>query len=70
MKELFTLADRSRFNPAIDPQAFPGTNSWYWSASPYARNSSYAWYVVFYNGSVFYYNRSNGSRVRCVRESR
>jgi hypothetical protein len=37
-KELSSLVDRSRFNPAIDPIAFPQTQSaFYWTSTPYLK---------------------------------
>ncbi|MCI5218454.1 MAG: DUF1566 domain-containing protein [Candidatus Electrothrix sp. LOE2] len=54
-------------NPTINRQAFPNTTSWYWSGSPSAGYSDYAWYVGFNGG-----NSSSGVRdvnfaVRLVR---
>lgn len=58
IKELVSMVDDSRINPAIDPAAFPNTPSnWFWTSSPYVGNSSYAWHVDFDNGNV-----SNGFR--------
>ena len=37
--------------PMINQQAFPNTTMWYWSGSPYAPDSDYAWYVYFGSGS-------------------
>jgi hypothetical protein len=54
--------------PTIWSAAFPNTpQSSFWSSSPSANNSNFAWYVNFYNGYV-----SNGSKnyqkyVRLVR---
>lgn len=59
VKELASIADRSRMNPAIDPTAFPSTSSgWYWSSSPMVGDSRYAWVVGFDYGKVFGGNRS------------
>jgi hypothetical protein len=68
VKELFSIVNKAFMYPAIDSTAFPGTqSSWYWSSTPYARSSSSAWSVNFYNG--FYSNESRDSdyRVRLVR---
>ena len=68
VKELASLADRSRGNPAIDPTVFPGAvSSWYWSSSPFAGISSSAWGVKFADGLVGYYSRIYQSYVRLVR---
>jgi hypothetical protein len=63
VKELSSIADKSRSNPAIDTVAFPATpSSWFWSSSPYVGNAYYAWFVNFnygfdyggYRGSTYY----------------
>ena len=51
---------------------YVGSNGYYWSASPYPGSSDYAYYLYFNDGDVYpayYYNRSSGYSVRCVRES-
>ncbi len=66
MKELQTIVDDSRFNPAIDPTVFPATPSerfWTSSASPsYGR-----WVVDFSSGDALPDAASTTRRVRCVR---
>jgi len=50
--ELLNLASRDRTNPAIDTEYFPNTLPVpFWSTSPYARDSSSAWYVKFSYGN-------------------
>ncbi|MCI5196181.1 MAG: DUF1566 domain-containing protein [Candidatus Electrothrix sp. AW5] len=48
--------------PTINQQAFPNTKydrwSCYWSGSPGASNSDFAWYVDFFNGSSINYDRN------------
>ena len=59
VEELFALADRSRYNPAIDTEAFPDTSSdWYWTSTITAWSSSLAWFVSFDYGLA-----GNGCRV-------
>ena len=68
IRELQTIVDRSVYNPAIDAVAFPNTpSSYFWSASAYAFNSDYAWYVHFYYGYASYYFKGSFSQVRLVR---
>ncbi len=68
VKELEGIADFGRSNPAIDPTYFPNTSSsYFWSGSPYAYYSSYAWVVVFNNGGAYSFSRYNGNSVRLVR---
>lgn len=69
LKELSSIADKSRRNPAIDPVAFPATPAMYfWSSSPYVGSTIYAWVVSFYDGTVNGNERgSNAPYVRLVR---
>lgn len=68
IKELSSIVDRSRSNPAIDTTAFPATPSnGFWSSSPMAGGSDYARGVYFYDGGVGNYVRSNVRPVRLVR---
>lgn len=53
VKELASILNISRMNPAIDPTAFPATSSgWYWSSSPMVGDSRFAWVVGFDYGKV------------------
>ena len=68
VKELSSLVDSSRSNPAIDITAFPATSSeWYWSSTPYVGSADGAWYVNFNVGYVGDVSRGSGFRVRLVR---
>jgi hypothetical protein len=71
VKELASIVDRSRSNPAIDTSAFPATPSnAFWSSSPYVGFTNYAWNVYFNYGVVYSYNNRNDSLpVRLVRAS-
>ncbi|WP_052501605.1 protein kinase domain-containing protein [Thiomicrospira microaerophila] len=67
IEELRSIVEANN-NPAICSEAFPNTHpGFYWSASPYANYSSYAWGVGFHDGSDYYNYRLNGSHVRLVR---
>jgi hypothetical protein len=66
-QELTSIVDMSRFEPAIDINYFPNTESWYWSSSPSAGNSSSAWGVGFYSGYSNNYGKSSNHFVRMVR---
>ena len=72
VEELFSLADRSRFSPAIDTAFFPMTKSnWYWSSTPDASSpADYAWFVNFNYGDANVNNQSNAAFVRAVRAAR
>jgi Protein of unknown function (DUF1566) len=68
IEELSTIVDFTKFKPAIDTNAFPGTPSeWFWSSSPSANSTSYAWVVNFYLGNTGNSSTTNACRVRCVR---
>lgn len=67
--ELESIRDRSRFNPTIDPDAFPACPAaWFWSSTPHAYAPSlFAWVVNFNYGSSYLIRRVYGYRVRAVR---
>ena len=70
VEELFCLADRTKFNPAIDTAFFPKCEGgWYWSSTIDASSpGDCAWYVFFsYGYSLCYYLQSYGGLVRAVR---
>jgi hypothetical protein len=68
IKELKNLVHHGRYNPSIDIGYFPNTVSYYfWSGSPYATYSDYAWGVSFYYGDSFDNSRLSSSAVRLVR---
>jgi hypothetical protein len=67
--ELQSLVDYSKATaPTINVTAFPDTPSAaFWSASPYALSSGYAWRVYFSSGVALYDVVSYTYRARCVR---
>ena len=68
VKELASIADRSKSNPAIDTVAFPATPvSAFWSSSPYVGYAYGAWVVDFGYGVVYDYLRGYPLPVRLVR---
>ena len=68
VKELSSLVEDCRINPAINHALFPNTpSSLFWSASPSAHSSAGAWFVSFSYGDAYYSHRSNGYHVRLVR---
>jgi hypothetical protein len=52
--ELQTIVHRTKYDPAIDTEAFPDTESdWYWTSTPCAwRPESARWVVGFDGGGV------------------
>jgi hypothetical protein len=71
--ELQSIVDYRRFNPSIDP-VFNVALSWgyYWSSTTYTSNPSFAWFVTFQEGVIFYTSndsdKSYGYYVRAVRD--
>ncbi len=68
-KELASLIDLSNYTPAL-PSGHPFTNfpdDWYWSSTTETSNSSYAWYVSIYDGSMGRQLKSSYNFVWCVR---
>jgi hypothetical protein len=64
--ELLTLVDDTRRNPACS--VFPDCPSaWFWTSTPWAGSSSYAWSVDFNAGSASSSVVGSSNRVRCVR---
>lgn len=69
IKELESLTDDGRYDPAIDTKHFPDSNgSSCWSSTSYADYPGFAWYVSMGSGGVNYTdNEISGMCVRCVR---
>lgn len=68
VKELETIVDPSRTNPAIDPTYFPNTiASTFWSGSAYAGSSNAAWGSCFHGGYADNYVKFLTFPVRLVR---
>uniref|UniRef100_A0A6M3KG77 Lcl C-terminal domain-containing protein n=1 Tax=viral metagenome TaxID=1070528 RepID=A0A6M3KG77_9ZZZZ len=69
-RELVSLVDDERWDPAIDP-VFQCFSSYYWSSTPYANYTDYAWYVNFcYGVDSDYGSKSSSYYVRAVRVER
>ncbi len=68
--ELNSIVNNNAINPAIDANYFPNTKvGGYWSSSPFALNSRYAWYVSSNYGGVGSSLKGNSFYVRLVRGS-
>ncbi|HYO95067.1 MAG TPA: DUF1566 domain-containing protein [Polyangiaceae bacterium] len=71
MKELTTLVDETRVEPAMDLEAFPDApNESFWSSTPWAFTAVAAWHVRFQTGVALYETATYNYRVRCVRSTR
>ncbi len=54
-------------NPNIDSYFFPNsTNQIYWSATPYAKNTTDAWGIYFNDGRVFEQEKTTNAAIRLV----
>lgn len=70
IRELLTLVDYERHNPAIDTEAFKCESAYYWTSTPAASSpGDYAWDVGFNDGFAGWGGQDNGSHVRAVRAS-
>jgi len=70
IEELETLRDRSRFNPAADPE-LRLKSDFYWSSSPDASSpADCAWGVSFYGGVAGVSGQDSTAFVRAVRAAR
>jgi hypothetical protein len=68
--ELESIVDVSRYNPAIDPVAFPSAPSTaFWSSSPTVDTAGYGWIVVFNDGDSTVSGPLVPRDVRCVRSN-
>jgi hypothetical protein len=67
VKELETLVDESRTNPAIDKTAFPDTpGKFFWTSSSVASFPDQAWTVDFNRGGCNFFPVTSMELVRCV----
>jgi hypothetical protein len=66
LTEMQTIVDDTTLHPAINPTAFPNTESTYfWTSSAYGTGG--AWYVSFSSGSTGVNDATLTFSVRCVR---
>ncbi len=66
-EELYYLADRTKYEPAIDTDYFSVKSSWYWSATTYKNASSSVWVVGSDCGNGNLLEHSYTNYVLCVR---
>jgi pimeloyl-ACP methyl ester carboxylesterase len=75
IRELQSITDDTKLNPAINTDYFPNTKSSesgildnYWSSTSFAVAPSCGWYLRFSNGSIIYDNeKEHAYYVRCAR---
>jgi len=66
-KELRSIVETSKFDPAIDPVFTDARSAPYWSSSTFAYDPSQAWYVNFETGALLTDGKGSEAYVRCVR---
>jgi len=68
-RELLSIVHHGAFSsPAIDATYFPGTGiNWYWTNDTYTPNPADAWFVDFYDGNSYAFNKASTGHVRLVR---
>ena len=69
VKELDSLVEEACYDAAINETYFPNTVGSYWSSSPVAYASGYAWIVDLDNGNNYNVPKSYDNYVRLVRSS-
>ena len=67
IKEIESITDDTRYNPAIDTTFFPDAMSDYWSSTTEAGSPGKAWHVFFYGGWGYSDSKSTSFSVRCLR---
>ena len=67
LKELRTLVDRGRTDPAVDPTFINTASRDYWSSTTSAGGTTVAWDVSFYGGDGGIDRKTYSCYVRCVR---
>lgn len=71
IKELKSLTETACYEPSINAALFPATPSWgFWSASPIASNTSYAWILGFHSGNAGWGGKGDAYYVHLVRAGR
>lgn len=67
IKELKSITDKARANPAISPNFTAIVSSNYWSFTTNSSNYSSVWVGNFYRGGTDWFNKTGSNYVRCVR---
>ena len=69
IRELKSIVDLNKVNPAIVDGFENVEPSDYWSSSALKGDTYFAWYVHFYKGDDFWHHKDNSHYVRCVRDN-
>ena len=69
IRELKSIIDLNKVDPAIVDGFVNSASSNYWSSSTHKSYTSYAWGVYFYYGYDYWRNKDYSYYVRCVRDN-
>lgn len=67
-KELLSIVDYTRTDPAIDPVFSYVNQGTYWTSVDFSASSSRAWTIDFRTGKSYYSYKTTNHSVRCVKE--
>ena len=67
VRDLLSIIDYDRYDPAVDPARFKGPYGWTWSSTIAKSPSVFAWYVGLGVGFSYGARQSGRFRVRAVR---
>ena len=66
--ELYHLANREKYNPALNSGFMYVSTNTYWSSTSDSTSGTYTWAVFFYLGSSVFVTKDGSNYVRCVRD--
>ena len=66
ISEMEWLVDFSRSTIAINTNYFTAASNHYWSSTPYAVNTGYAWNLYFGSGGTYWDTKTGSNYVLCV----
>jgi len=67
-KELFSLVDYTRVDPAINPVFSFVKEGTYWTSTSFSPTKARAWTIDFRTGKTYYNYTTTNHAVRCVKE--
>lgn len=67
-KELLSIVDYGRVNPAINPVFSYVRDNTYWTSTDFSATRSRAWTIDFRTGKTYYSYKTTNHAVRCVKD--
>jgi len=67
-RELFSIVDYTRSNPAINPLFTHVDEGTYWTSTDFSPSASRAWTIDFRTGKTYYNYKTTNHAVRCVKD--